>query len=60
MTSEMKFDAFVTALMQMCIEHGVQLSTTTYDLIEVRDIDDDGPIYGGVDSLVNMTKEKPE
>lgn len=55
-----KFDAFVSALQQVCIEHGVQLSTSSYDLIEVRDIDSDGPIYGGADSIVNLTKEKPE
>lgn len=59
-----KFDEFVKALDTLCREHEVQLDTTGYDLLVVRDrgscVDDlddlDGTIYGGFDCIEDRTE----
>ena len=40
MTPEEKFERFVAALEALCIEHGVQLSTSLYDSIAVWPLED--------------------
>lgn len=51
-----KFYAFVADLKDLCVKHGVQLSTTMYDSIVVNDLADGDPVlYGGDDSVVDRT-----
>ena len=60
-----KFEKFVDALEALCREHGVQLSTSGYDLITVSDIGPENdpifgdPIYGGRDQIKDRTKDQP-
>jgi hypothetical protein len=53
-----KFDAFVIALRALCHEHGVQLSSSGYDLLEVWDLTPSSdPLYA---PLVDMTHATPK
>ncbi len=54
-----KFVAFVAALEQLCKAHGVTLSTSGYDGLQVWDADDTtGPIYcAGIEDC--LTRGRP-
>lgn len=53
-----KFSQFVTELQALCIKHGVTLSTSGYDSIQVWPLDPrDGPIYGG--NIEDRTQDNP-
>ena len=51
-----KVRVFIEEVEQLCIKHKLQITTESYDQIQVYDIDNLGPIYGAIS---DETEEKP-
>lgn len=51
-----KYDNFKRALENLCLDHDVQLATTSYGNLQVWDLDDREPIYE--DYIEDRTEEK--
>lgn len=49
-----RFERFVKALESLCVEHGVQLSTSAYDTIQAWPLENpQEPIYCGIENELN-------